>query len=76
MNIQNIPYKGVDYTKENYDESFPLLGCLHDQWLLWGVAGKGRAGAAGKRFRKTKRARHAKRRWVAEITSEILENKK
>lgn len=31
MNIQNIPYKGVDYTKENYDESFPLLGCLHDQ---------------------------------------------
>lgn len=35
MNIQNIPYKGVDYTKENYDESFPLLGCLHDQWLLW-----------------------------------------
>lgn len=54
MNIQNIPYKGVDYTKENYDESFPLLGCLHDQRLLSNspTARDCRGVALGKRLQK------------------------
>lgn len=52
MNIQNISYKGVDYTKENYDESFPLLGCLHDQQSTVPRSPRFGGGPFGKRLQK------------------------